>query len=144
MPEPENSNHGLILFNPYIGPLSGTTTPGQCGPGSDDKEEVFHIPQSFSISGTSPSDCLVSYPEHLLGGLTPPQRCIQCILQPQLTGKRCRGGYNSFPWIATLYPWYVLYNAKCSAIPFFEFLVWYNLGLNPGLPGHWQTLYPLG
>ncbi len=43
--------------------------------------------QSSSIAGTSLSDCLVSYSGHSLeGGLTPLQRCSQCILQPQLTG----------------------------------------------------------
>ena len=36
----------------------------------------------------SPSDCLVSYRgRSLRGGLTPLQRCSQCILQPQLTGQ---------------------------------------------------------
>ena len=44
--------------------LSGTTTPGQSGPGSDGNEKVLHILQSTSITETSPSDCLVSYPEH--------------------------------------------------------------------------------
>ena len=44
--------HGLILFNPYIGPLSGATTPGQSGTGSDGKERVLRIPQSSSITGT--------------------------------------------------------------------------------------------
>ena len=39
---------------------SGATTPGQNGSGSDGNEEVLHIPQSSSITGTSPSDCLVS------------------------------------------------------------------------------------
>ena len=29
-------------------------------------------------------------------------------------------------------------------IPFFEFLVWLDQGLNPNLPNHWQTLYSLG
>ena len=44
---------------------------GQSGPGSDGNEGVLHIPQSYSITGTSPSDCLVSYPGHSLGvGLT--------------------------------------------------------------------------
>ena len=37
--------------------------------------------------------------------------------------------------------------AECSARryqkPFFESLVWLDLGLNPGLPDHWRTLYPL-
>ena len=29
-------------------------------------------------------------------------------------------------------------------MPFLKSLVWHDLGLNPGLPNHWQTLYPLG
>ena len=37
-------NHGLVLFNPYIGPLSGATTPGQSQPGSDGNEGVLCIP----------------------------------------------------------------------------------------------------
>ena len=69
--------------------LSGANTPGQSWPGRDDDEGVFHIPQSSSITGTSPSDCLVSYPGHLLGeGLTLMQRCSWCILPPQPTGHR--------------------------------------------------------
>ena len=47
--------------------LSGATIPGQSGPGSDGNERVLHIPQGSSIAGTSPSDCLVSYPGHSLG-----------------------------------------------------------------------------
>ena len=57
----------LVQFNPWKGPLSGATTPGQNGPGSDGNEGVLRIPQSFSITGTSPSDCLVSNPGHSLG-----------------------------------------------------------------------------
>ena len=54
------------------GPLSDATTPGQSGPGSDGNEGVLLIPQSSCIAGTSSSDCLVSYPGHLMeGGLTP-------------------------------------------------------------------------
>ena len=59
-----NANHRFVLFNPYIGPLSGATTLGKSGPGSDGNEGVFRIPQSSSIAGTSPLDCLVSYPGH--------------------------------------------------------------------------------
>ena len=40
---------------------------GQSGPGSNGNKGVLHIPQSSSITGTSPSDCLVSYSEHSLG-----------------------------------------------------------------------------
>ena len=36
--------------------FSGATTSSQSGLGSDDNEAVLHIP------GTSPSDCLMSYP----------------------------------------------------------------------------------
>ena len=67
--------------------LSGANTPGQSGPGSNGNEGVPINPQGPSITGTSPSDCLVSYPGNSLGGLTPLQRCSQCILQPQPTGQ---------------------------------------------------------
>ena len=30
-----------------------------------------------------------------------------------------------------------------TRVPFFKSLIWHNLGLNPGLPDHWRTLYPL-
>ena len=49
--------------------LSGAITPGQSGHGSDDNEEVLHIPQS--ITGASLSDCLVSYLGHSLVGSHP-------------------------------------------------------------------------
>ena len=46
--------------------LSCATTSGQSGPESDGSEGVSHIPLSSSITGDSPSDCLVWYPGHLL------------------------------------------------------------------------------
>ena len=42
--------------------ISGAKTPCQSGPGSDGNGGVLRIPQSPSITGASPSDCLVSYP----------------------------------------------------------------------------------
>ena len=60
--------------------LSGTTILGWSEPRSDGNEEVLRIPHSSSITGASPSDCLVSYPGQSL------QRCSRCILQPQPTG----------------------------------------------------------
>ena len=71
MPKTVNLNHSLILFHPYIGPLLGTTTPGQSAPGSNDNERVLCIPQSSSITGVSSSDCLVSYSGHSYGGVLP-------------------------------------------------------------------------
>ena len=47
--------------------LSGATTSGQSGLGSDGNKGVLHIPQSSRIIEASPSDCLVSYPGHALG-----------------------------------------------------------------------------
>ncbi len=46
--------------------LSGATIPDQSRPDSNGNERVPRIPQSHSITGTSRSDCLVSYPGHLL------------------------------------------------------------------------------
>ena len=51
--------------------LSGATTLGQSGPLSDGSKRILCIPQSSSITGTSPIDCLVSYPGHLLGSSYP-------------------------------------------------------------------------
>ena len=61
-------NRGLVLFKPWIGPLSGATTSTHSGPGSNGSERALRIPQSSSITGTSPSNCLVSYLGHSLGG----------------------------------------------------------------------------
>ena len=50
-------------------------------------KEYSTFPQISSTAGTSPSDCLVSYPGNSLEGLTTLQRCSRCILQPQPTGQ---------------------------------------------------------
>ena len=47
--------------------LSGDTTVGQIESGSDGIEGVLRIPQSSSIIGMSPPDCMVSYPGLSLG-----------------------------------------------------------------------------
>ena len=64
------------------------------------------------------------------------------------TTSRSRGGRYYIPRIAPLYPWSSPYSAECLArwhqVPFFESLVWLNLGLNLGLPDYWQIVYSLG
>ena len=47
--------------------VDSTTTPSQSGPGSDSNKGTLCIPQSSSITESSPSDWLASYPGHLLG-----------------------------------------------------------------------------
>ena len=58
------------MSNSSIGPidrtLSGATTPGQRRHGSNGNDGVLHIPKTSSITGTSTSDCLVSYPGNSL------------------------------------------------------------------------------
>ena len=59
--------------------LSGATIPGQSGPGSNGTEVVLYLPQSSSITGVLPSDCLMSYPGHSFGwGLLPLCRDAVC------------------------------------------------------------------
>ena len=62
--------------------------PGQGGPGSDGNKGVLHIPQSSSITGTSPSDCLVSYQDTHCWGLPLCRGTVVCILQLQPTGQQ--------------------------------------------------------
>ena len=72
--------------------LSGATTPGQSRPGSDGNEGVLHIPESSSITGTSASDCLVSYPGHSLGrGQSYPLRreAVSVLYSPSWMGRVC-------------------------------------------------------
>ena len=52
---------------PIDNTLSGATTPGQSGPGSDGNEGLLRIPESSSITETSIWYCFVSYPGHSLG-----------------------------------------------------------------------------
>ena len=55
--------HTVCSIWPIDTTLSGVSTPGQSGLGSNGNEELLHIPQ-ISDSGTSPSDCFLSYLGH--------------------------------------------------------------------------------
>ena len=59
--------------------LSGATSPGQKGPGSDGYERVLRFPQSSSITGASSSDYLMSYPGYSLGGVSYPSAEVQSV-----------------------------------------------------------------
>ena len=61
----------FVLFKTKDRALSGVTITSQSGPGSNGNKGVLCIPQSFSLSGTSPSDCLMPYPGQSLGGSYP-------------------------------------------------------------------------
>ena len=47
---------------------------------------------------------------------------------------------STLPSIRTLYCWVW---TRRYQVPFWKSLVWRDLGLNPGLPDHWRTLFPL-
>ena len=72
--------------------LSDAITTDQSGPGSNGNEGVLRIPQSSSIAGTSPSDCLVSYPGHSLGGGVLPlcREAIDVFYSPSRQGKKTK------------------------------------------------------
>ena len=59
--------------------LSVVTTPGQSKAGSDGNKGVLRIPQSFCITRTSLSGCLVSYPGLSLGGGSRPFAEMQSV-----------------------------------------------------------------
>ena len=61
--------YAVSSIQPIDRALSGAIIPGQSWPGSDGNKGVPRIPQTSSITGTSPSDYLPSYLGHSLGGL---------------------------------------------------------------------------
>ena len=62
--------------------LSGAISPGQRGPKSNSSEGVLFIARSSSITGNLSSYCFVSYPGHLLGGVSYPSAEVQSITAP--------------------------------------------------------------
>ena len=50
----------------WIGSCPNAISPDQSEPGIDGNERVLHITQSSSVTGTSPSNCFVSYSGHPL------------------------------------------------------------------------------
>ena len=74
------------FISPIHRTLTGSTTSRLSGPWSNGKEVALRIPQSSSITGASPSNCLVSFQDTRGGGgFTPLQRSSLWILQLQLT-----------------------------------------------------------
>ena len=79
--------HIVFSIWPIFRIISGVTTPGRSGPGSNANEGVLHIPQ-ISKAGPSLWDGLMSYPRHSLGCVTPSQWYSRCIRQSQPTELR--------------------------------------------------------
>ena len=108
--------------------LSGATTPGLGGLGSDGNEGVLHIPQSFSIAWTSPWDCLVSYPGHTMRESYPSLEMQLVNTTAQLTGQtseaeQCKPTTMTLPTMAGTYHslnsfiiWYILCKLACTLI----------------------------
>ena len=63
-----NLNIKQFYFDPQIGSKQAL---GQSGPENNGNEGVLHIPQSSRMIGVSISDCLKSYPGHLLRESSP-------------------------------------------------------------------------
>ena len=79
---PRFANSHLLSHSFFIWPmnrtLSGITTPGQSGPGSNGNEEVLHIRQ-ISEPGASPLDGLMLYSGHSLGRRSYPSIEMQSV-----------------------------------------------------------------
>ena len=77
--------------------LSGSTTAGQSEPKKDGNEGILRIPQSSSITETSPSDCFASYQGHLLKG-SYSSAVMQSVYStaPADWGKRIMRGFHIF------------------------------------------------
>ena len=107
------------MSNSFIWPmgrtLSGATTPVRSGPGSDDNEGVLYIPLSYSITGASPSDCLVSYLGHSLGGVFPLCRdAVGVFYSPSKLGCVQRRGTEV--WFFTKGYIILIYVCKCVCV----------------------------
>ena len=78
------------MSNSFIWPidrtLSGASTTEQCGHGCDGNEGVLYIPESSNITGSSPSDILVSYPGYLLGGVPLCRGAVGVFYSPSRPG----------------------------------------------------------
>ena len=78
---------------PKDGTLTGTTSLGQDGPGSNGNEGILPILQSSRIV-TLPSNDIASYSRYSMGGVLPLYGdAISVILQPQSTGL-CNSGFQ--------------------------------------------------
>ena len=78
--------------------LSGATTPGQSGRGSDDSKGVLYNSQ-ISRTGVSQSDCFVSYSGHLLEGGSYPSAKMQSVYSTAPP----TGQENSVGWLVGFY-----------------------------------------
>ena len=77
--------------------FSGAPTQSQNGPRCDGIDGVLCISQTSSITGTSPSGCLVLYPGHSLGGVLLLCRgTVGVFYSPSWLGKWNQGGERVF------------------------------------------------
>ena len=83
----------LVLFNPYIEPCQVLPRRARVDLGAMVMKGVLRIPQSPTITGTSPSDCLVLYPGHSLGGLAEVQSVYSAAPADWASHKIANVGY---------------------------------------------------
>ena len=69
----------LVLFNPWIGPYQILPFRTRVDLGAMAMKGGLRIPQRPSITGTLPSDCLVSYPGHSFRGGSYPSAEVQSV-----------------------------------------------------------------
>ena len=91
------------LIQPIDKTLSGATTLGHSGPGSNDNEGVLCIPQNSSITGASSSDCLVLYPGHIqMGKISVGKNAVSVFYIPNQLGYVIKWSVSSCRCIRTI------------------------------------------
>ena len=70
--------------------LSGATTLGQRGPGSDSNEGILYVLHRSSITGAQPSECLMSFRDTRRGSYLSAE--MQSVNSPPTTDKAWGGG----------------------------------------------------
>ena len=101
--------------------LSGATTPCQSGPGRNGNEGVLRIPQSSSITGTSLSDCSVSYLGHFLEKSHPSAE-VQSMYSTTPTNWAITESKIMYYQNNMQNKWYICYEEKLFYYPYNGFL----------------------
>ena len=77
----------LVLFNPEIGPYQVLSRRASVDLGAMAMKGCSVFPKAPALLGPHHQIVYCHIQDTRWGGLAPPQRCSQCILQPQPTGQ---------------------------------------------------------
>ena len=111
--------------------LSGATTPSQSGPQSNGKEGVLRIPESYSITRASPSNCLVSYAGHPLAERGSDLICRDAVGVFYCPNRLGWGGWVNVYYIKYAYLIKMIYTQQHNFKYFYRILIiiWFRINI---------------